>query len=86
MTDENAHTETDASPATTQPDQPAKNAPVQETNEQMDDSSETEDSGLSSVMRAIKYELEEKDMTVIYAHLDESSPSSFLNQSSAAFS
>jgi proliferating cell nuclear antigen len=64
MTDENAHAETDASPATTQPDQPAKNAPAQETNEQMDGSPETEDSGLSSVMRAIKYELEEKDMTV----------------------
>jgi proliferating cell nuclear antigen len=64
MTDENAHTETDASPATTQPNQSAEDAPTQEASEQMDEPSDTEDSGLSSMMRAIKYELEEKDMEI----------------------
>lgn len=64
MTDENATTETDASPATTQPGQSAENEPDQGATEQMDESSEPEDSGLSSMMRAIKYELEEKEMEV----------------------
>jgi proliferating cell nuclear antigen len=64
MTDENAHTETDVSPATTQPDQSTEDAPTQEASEQMDEPSDTEDSGLSSMMRAIKYELEEKDMEI----------------------
>lgn len=60
MTDENTRTQADASSTAPQPDQPAGSEPAREA----DAPHGVKDSGLSPMMRAIKYELEEKDMGV----------------------